>query len=858
MVEKKNPELFDANPELKTDFTFIQTLGEGGMGQVYLARQKKLNRLVAIKTLLPSKLSDDKELERLKREATALSRLNHPNLVDIYSVIKWEGLIYIVTEYAEGKSLRECLKAGPIPLADSFFIIESICNTLGYVHSMGLVHRDIKPDNILVEKGMKVRVIDFGLAKQYDKSTMYENITKEGECIGTPTYMSPEALRGRSLGPTCDIYALGILFYELITQAPPLSGDAIQIARAHMESEIPLISEIVLNVSEKTDDFFCTCLAVDPGERFDSMESMARAMVKIKTDILAIDVSRAPLHSKGNEISNQRTIASRHMEKGGRGFLPPKPRQIATIKSRNATKTVNQSKINSCKIPTNVKSEKNSSNRKRLTIAFIAVAFILLGIGLFYGATGSKNDDTLRFPAELKYSQRKAGSITLSWDENNSDFSSIIIEDTETGKTETVEIKDHKVSLTNLKAGRKYKFAFLSNNKQKTIFKALTGPLSALEISALTPPESFNGVGSISFKTLDDISVSCSYKQDGQQVETDLSDTLSRTHVFEYKPSKGPFSELSLTATDSAGTSYSIMIPSSDLAKHCMEALENLNGKNIALACEKLLKPECFGNVTCEQRAEKYKSFIFRLYPDFKNYLLIYPLLPTILLDDQDYTLELKQKIFTLMDMDIISLTYGASSMPSVDAIMFGNLQKITEENHNLYFGRLPVNTIYPLFDYTNADKDLECHQLIWPSDLPESDSGKIRQKLLKMTYTRFEWSEFKTIKVKLDASALNGIKSAAVEIKTPLFRESFKLLLEINGHPPIPFLSPLSVFSEKRAEDPDKEHVKIIFVSRQVPLEYLKVGENSFKIYVSAPLGIPSAMVPSLKTGTLSLQKSN
>jgi hypothetical protein len=199
----------------------VELVGQGGMGVVYKAIQKNLNRTVALKVLSP-KLSDDPEfLGRFSREAQALAQLSHPNIVAIHDTGVHDRVPYLVMEFVEGRSLRALLQSRGITVAQVLDLIPQICDALQYAHSRGVIHRDIKPENILVDAAGRVKIADYGLAKLAKAED--SRLTKSGYVMGTPHYMSPEQVENSSqVDHRADIYSLGVIFYEMLTGELPL------------------------------------------------------------------------------------------------------------------------------------------------------------------------------------------------------------------------------------------------------------------------------------------------------------------------------------------------------------------------------------------------------------------------------------------------------------------------------------------------------------------------------------------------------------------------------------------------------------------------------------------------------------
>jgi serine/threonine protein kinase len=202
---------------------FIEVIGSGGMGTVFKARQKSLDRLVAVK-LLSSKICNDPSFaERFNREARTLAKLNHPNIVTVFESGEIEGRYYIVMEYIDGINLRDAIRAKTLSAEDALSIVPQICDALFYAHQESIVHRDIKPENILLDKKGKVKIADFGLAKLLGDSMEFLTLTGTNQVVGTLNYMAPEQLeRPLAVDHRADIYSLGVVFYELLTGELPI------------------------------------------------------------------------------------------------------------------------------------------------------------------------------------------------------------------------------------------------------------------------------------------------------------------------------------------------------------------------------------------------------------------------------------------------------------------------------------------------------------------------------------------------------------------------------------------------------------------------------------------------------------
>lgn len=254
-----------------TRYRMIRKLGGGGMADVYLAEDQELGRRVAVKILHERYANDDQFVERFRREATHAAGLSHPNIVSIYDRGETNGSYFIVMEYVEGKTLKELIRsrgACPTPVAVAY--TRQILSALRYAHRNGVIHRDIKPHNVMVDPEGQLKVMDFGIAR-----AGASQMTEEGAIIGTAQYLSPEQARGAPVDQTSDLYSCGIVLYELLTGDVPFTGETpVEIAMKHL-SEVPRRpSELRPDVPHDLDLVVLRALAKEPADRYQSAAAM--------------------------------------------------------------------------------------------------------------------------------------------------------------------------------------------------------------------------------------------------------------------------------------------------------------------------------------------------------------------------------------------------------------------------------------------------------------------------------------------------------------------------------------------------------------------------------------------------------
>jgi len=292
-------------------YEVVRELGKGAMGIVYLAKDPLIGRLVALKTIRPAQHADDDETkefqQRFLREAQAAGILNHPSIVTVHDIGQDDnsGVMFIAMEYVEGANMKEVLAQGrPLTFEQIAEIIAQVGDALDFAHAKGIVHRDVKPANIILLEGMRAKITDFGIAKI---ATGAQNLTSTGQFLGTPNYMAPEQIKGAPVDGRTDIFALGICLYECLTRRKPFGGDSLtSISYKIVHEPFPPLAEINPQIPEGYEDIIARCLAKDPAKRYQRARDLA-------THLRAVIRGERPIHVEPPPA--EETIITRHNDR---------------------------------------------------------------------------------------------------------------------------------------------------------------------------------------------------------------------------------------------------------------------------------------------------------------------------------------------------------------------------------------------------------------------------------------------------------------------------------------------------------------------------------------------------------------
>jgi len=266
------------------DFRLLRRLGQGGMGQVYLAEQLALKRKVAVKVMRHDVAINETSYQRFRAEAEAIARITHANIVQVYAFGEEAGLHYMALEYVEGRNLREYLdRKGPPDLPLALSILRQAAAALQRASELGIVHRDIKPENILLTRRGEVKVADFGLSRVFAGAETATHLTQPGLTMGTPLYMSPEQIQGQEVDPRTDIYSLGVTCYHMLAGQPPFRGQtALELAIRHVTTEPQPLASIRPDLPADVCALVHKMMAKEPDKRYPTCAELLKELARIR------------------------------------------------------------------------------------------------------------------------------------------------------------------------------------------------------------------------------------------------------------------------------------------------------------------------------------------------------------------------------------------------------------------------------------------------------------------------------------------------------------------------------------------------------------------------------------------------
>lgn len=350
-------------------YEIVKSIGEGGMANVYLANDKILDRKVAIKVLRGDLSADEKFVRRFQREALSVSNLSHPNIVEVYDVGEEDGQYYIVMEYIEGKTLKQLLnKRESLTLTEVIDIMTQLTDGIAHAHESYIIHRDIKPQNIMIEDDGKIKITDFGIAMALNAT----QITQTNSVMGSVHYLPPEQASGKGATIKGDIYSLGILMYELLTGTVPFKGDnAVEIALKHMKDKIPSVRKQNPAIPQSVENIILKAAAKNPRNRYETAREMHEDLVTCLSEEHAND-KKITFEYPENDIDDSTPKVTKKVEK------PKKENNKTMEDTEDLVKEINTKDMEEEKENDDPVEEYFEEPKRRNTLIIILSIFFLL------------------------------------------------------------------------------------------------------------------------------------------------------------------------------------------------------------------------------------------------------------------------------------------------------------------------------------------------------------------------------------------------------------------------------------------------------------------------------------------------
>ena len=553
------------------------------MGEVFRALDLRLQRDVALKVIRMDKGEIAKRTERLRREARALATLRHPNVVRLLDFDEEKGVAFLAMEFVDGEPLNKLIEEGQkLSVGRAAAIGAAIAEGLSAAHDVGIIHRDIKPDNVLLSSEGVPVVIDFGLA-QGAEAEGSPSLTKTGHFVGTPKFVPPEVITGVPFSASSDLYQLGLVLYQMLTGLHPLAkAEFIDIARGTALDAVKPPSHHNPDVDQQLDEIVMSLLEKDVKKRPPS----ARCLAKLLKDWR----------------SEERLVQS----------------------------------------PKQVKSKKTKSQRHRHVLLFLTsfTIFFIAGL-LMLIILARRNSSTaisdFIMPKGLVWHGRR-GKLIAQW-QSPGDAHSIELREMSEQQWRFIPLES---SLSGLRPGSKYRVRFSSADNRHSPSQTVTVPYSAITFQKIVANEKQEGGTKAIFRSRVPFMLQAKWQQRQKQLSMDCSRKETRTHSFEYSPELGLFQELNLRAFEGKGNGFSVALPSKSLFKGTMEALQRIPAELYVNELGAIyLQEKAKGGDLPQSKFSNRLNLVLLARP-VRHFLALRPFVPLLF---QDNALSLEEKL---------------------------------------------------------------------------------------------------------------------------------------------------------------------------------------------------------------------
>ncbi len=797
---------------LSENYDVVRTLGEGGMGVVFLAIQKGLERKVAIKCVVRDLFGDSVNVERFRREANVLSRLHHPGLIQLYTVGDTESLVYIVSEYVEAEDLRTRLQSGTLSLGEVCRIIIDVAKALEYVHEKNIVHRDIKPENILLPKdGTGVRLIDFGLARDYSDKKSRDQLTRMGQVVGTPIYMAPEVARGDAFDPRTDIYSLAVVLFEMLTGRPPFRGSPLEILRAHLEKKVPSVRAYRPELSAGFDKLFFAALAKDPNKRFAQAKDFRRKLAKLLTQSQerALDATCLPNDNVTIDDEDQTTCAENPQMVESAAAEP--------IRRKPSTRP------------------KLAPTKRGPVLALIAACVVLLTfLALKFKGQLFRSKSGFRMPSKLVIHQSR-GRATLDFeslgDAKFAEFRPI----KETQNLRTIVLEED-TSIEGLKPGKRYQLRFRSKSGCLSRSLTLNSAYSCLAYKGVETAEKYDGFARLNFKTSRKMKFKAKIKRGESETTVPFESTDGLEHSLPYKPSLGPIDSLLLQRLEP--NSKNVALPSGLMVK---DALNTISDLEVPLLLQSL-KEKMKRVATSINDSDKRHQEQLRLLNSMKKWPKLHALsvfIPLLLKDEalsKKRRLSLAKTLLPLTDIDAFGEDSRAGLALKVDDLVshyFALKRGKPPEDSQI----VPIKNYYPV------------PLMLMPPTLQQSRERGATLASMKIIHPEVAAPLLReTINFDMPAEKLRYAEQVELVVAAHIFFPCYVLQMRINDKLTIPLRHPWGRFCAERLDEPKKEVIAVVYRRRTIPSSYFKAGSNRLMITATSPFDKYGGQLPVIR----------